>query len=110
MKLNWRPWPKDAETTLEKVLYVLLAYVVPFAYFFMQLSAWQVFKNYYQAACKGEGFGFWLLGFALSVFTVGWTVLTVRDSNYVTKSPLLNTFIILLAGALSLLAYAGFTG
>jgi hypothetical protein len=86
-----------------------LYYLIPFAlYMFMQLSAWQVFHNFYSQNVAAAPAGAHAAGFLFFLGSLGWTFLVAKDSNYVSKSDTANVVIIGLSMVLSLLCYAGF--
>lgn len=95
-------------TIMEKIATVLGTIFAPALYLFMQLSAWQVFKNIYSANVAAAGAGWHVAGLILSIASVAWFWGVATDRNFVTKSDMGNVFILGLLTVFSLLAYGGF--
>jgi hypothetical protein len=82
---------------------------VAILWLFMQLSAWQVFDNFYTCSVKMAGWGWNVTGLILSAASVLWCYRMATDSPKVTKNGTSNVIILALLVVFSFLAYMGFT-
>jgi hypothetical protein len=76
---------------------------------YMQLSAWQIFHNFYQCSASMAGAGWRIFGLILSAASIFWGYELATDGNYVTKDDTGNAIILAVLVVLSFLAYMGFT-
>lgn len=78
-------WPPDADSFMEKFTYVMMYLGAPLAFFYMQLSAWGVFKNCYQQSVSHYGFGWHLFGFFFSAAAVYLVIAMKNDANWLLR-------------------------
>jgi hypothetical protein len=76
---------------------------------YMQLSAWQIFHNFYQCSASMAGAGWRIFGLLLTAASVFWGYELATDGNHVTKNDTANVIILALLVVFSFLAYMGFT-
>jgi hypothetical protein len=109
--MSYKLIPKDATTTVEKIAYVGMNLVLPLLYVYMLLSAFQVFKNFYQKAVAAAGWAWYIPGILFTALLVYSVIVFANDEDVVIGKvkikPSLGYIAILFV--LSLLAYAGFT-
>lgn len=97
-----RLFPKDA-VGFEKVVYAF-GYGIPVAlYLFMQLSAFNLFHNFYSQACKAAGWGWKIPGAILTLILVVEIYVGLKD-----EKPAASNLALFVIAALSLLLYCGF--
>lgn len=109
--MSYKLIPKDATTIMEKVAYLMMNIAAPAMYFFMQLSAFQVFHNFYQNAVAKAGWGWYIPGILLTALLIYSVYKFANDENVKIGGIVIKPsvgFIALLA-VFSLLTYAGFT-
>lgn len=103
-------WPPDADTLMEKFVYVMMYLAAPLAFLFMQLSAWQVFKNcYQQTVAMQKGY---MLGLILSAAAVYLVIAMKNDANWLLRLGLkwniAGQIAVGVLAVLGLLAYSNF--
>jgi hypothetical protein len=97
-----RIFPKDA-VGFEKVVYAA-GYGIPvILYLFMQLSAFNLFHNFYSQACNAAGWGWKIPGVVFTLILAVELYTGLKDE----KKAASNTALFVVA-ALSLLFYCGF--
>ena len=109
--MSYKLWPKDAKEPMSKVAYTLMNLFVPALFLFMQLSAFQLFDNFYSKAVAEASFIWNAVGFVLSALLVYSVVKFIKDEDVkigrITVKPSGGYCVLLLV--LSLLSYAGWS-
>jgi hypothetical protein len=100
--------PKDATSLTEKIVIVAAKAIPVICFLILQLSAWQIFKNDYQAAVKAAPFALNLLGQVLVCGGVVFVYGMITDKNWITKSDTANAVIVFAALGLGFMALMGF--
>jgi hypothetical protein len=106
--MNIKLWPASAENWFERIFSAVCIVGIGFLYLFMQLSAAQVFHNFFQQNVKAAPGVAHFFGVLFSLFTIGWGYGTATDKNYVAKDNVVNVLIIGASIVLSFCAYGGF--
>jgi len=106
-------WPPDADTFMEKFVYVMMYLFAPILFLVAQLSAWQVLKNCYQQSVKMHSTFDTVLGFILSAAAVYLVIAMKNDANWILRLGLkwniAGQIAVGLLAVFGILAYSGFS-